>query len=138
MDLSDLFKKCEDNDYVTLPRTWKTYKWYKPILIFVIFLILLVVFIFCLVDILQLTIPGFTMNSFRAPESHSFIGIVNLLMVMLIIPALYIPLRFIYKIPLSSVASPIRGWKWSIFLKSALINFIVLATLTAIMTVDPE
>jgi len=117
MDLSILFNKADENDFIRFPDTLKTYKWYKPIIIFI-----LTVIIFLILDVLVLVpIVGLHLDDAGNIVCDSFF----LLTLVLFIPALYISTRLIYKTSFSSQLTFGRKWNWKLYIISAAITLAV-------------
>jgi len=117
MDLSILFNKADENDFIRFPDTLKTYNWYKPIIIFI-----LTVIIFLILDVLVLVpIVGLHLDDAGNIVRDSFF----LLTLVLFIPALYISTRLIYKTSFSSQLTFGRKWNWKLYIISAAITLAV-------------
>ncbi len=115
MDMSKLFKKTEEKDFITFPSTLETYAWYKPILILIIAAILSFVISFAILSIMRVDAKGTGIISF----------IYTAITVILLIPSIFIGNKLIYKIPFSTQIAPIRKWNWGIYIKSLIITLIV-------------
>lgn len=117
MDLSILFNKADENDFIRFPDTLETYKWYKPIIISI-----LTVIIFLILDVLVLVpIVGLHLDNAGTIVRDSFF----LLTLVLFIPALYISTRLIYKTSFSSQLTFGRKWNWKLYIISAAITLAV-------------
>lgn len=117
MDLSILFNKADEKDFIRFPETLETYKWYKPIIIF----ILTAIIAFILNALVMVPIVGLHLDSAGSTVRESFF----LLTLVLFIPALYISTRFIYKTSFSSQLTFGRKWNWKLYLISVAITLAV-------------
>lgn len=122
MNMSKLFKKSEEREYTTFPRTLKTYAWYKPILIAVITIIVTLAISFAALSIIGVN-----------PKSSNIISLILSAVTMIIlILGIYIGYKLIYKIPFSTQVAPVRKWNWGTYIKSFVITLIIYAILMAL------
>lgn len=115
MDISNLFKKTEENEFTTFPATLETYAWYKPILILIIAFVLSTLISFAILSLMGVKTIG----------EGLFSLIYAAITMITMIPAIYIGNKLIYKIPFSTQIAPIRKWNWGIYIKAFIITLIV-------------
>lgn len=101
-----LFQKVTDfkSDFTTFPKTFENYRWYTPILVLFIALTLFSVF-----------------GRFLFAIGNEIYTIVDFLIIIMAIPAIYIGTLIVRDRPFSSYLTSVGGWDWELFAKSAVI-----------------
>ena len=118
MKISKLFEKSKEKEFTTFPatlETYATYAWYKPILIGIIAIIV------------SIALSFVALFAIRAdPRSSTIMNLILSAVTMIImIVAIYIGNRLIYKIPFSTQVAPVRKWNWGVYIKALAISLIV-------------
>ena len=115
MKISKLFEKTKEKEFTTFPATLETYAWYKPILIGIIAIIV------------SIALSFVALFAIRAdPRSSTIMNLILSAVTMIImIVAIYIGNRLIYKIPFSTQVAPVRKWNWGVYIKALAISLIV-------------
>jgi membrane protease YdiL (CAAX protease family) len=121
MNISKLFEKTKEKEFTTFPATLETYAWYKPILIGIIAIIV------------SIALSFVALFAIRAdPRSSTIMNLILSAVTMIImIVAIYIGNRLIYKIPFSTQVAPVRKWNWGIYIKTFAISLIVYGIIMA-------
>ncbi len=114
MEFSKLFEKSDGIEFTTFPKSLDAYEGYKPVLIFIIGLV-----------ITMAVSAGIAGIFGKGSGNQIYRLIITSLTVIVMIPAIYIGTRLMYKIPFSTQIAPIRKWNWSIYFKTLIISLIV-------------
>lgn len=131
-------------EYTSFPKSFKKYKWYKPLLVGIITVIIFGI-LMGIVSYIATMIPGsggivefmkMENGGYDALNAYSILGLVSILIIGLIIPALYIANRIINYRPFSSYCSSRNGWNWKIYFKTlglTLIIYVIIGIITSII-----
>ena len=127
MNLFKFLRSDYGEEFTTLPRRFETYRWYKP---FAVFLLAVVIYFGLNAILMEAVFWLYPQFSFFDAETltYSIDGLIGLFTVALMAPALYIPVRLIYRENISAVG----GWRWGIFFKTALVALIISGLASAI------
>ncbi|MBE6487144.1 MAG: CPBP family intramembrane metalloprotease [Methanosphaera stadtmanae] len=129
-------------EYTSFPKTFKEYKWYKPLLVGIITVIITGILLMMLYYIGAM-IPGsggigafmkLERGGYDALNAYSVIGLVSILAIGLVIPALYIANRIINYRPFSSYCSSRNGWNWKIYFKTLACSLLIYIILQFIVS----